>query len=144
MGLCETLLILAIIQVKMPRRLCSSPLFGRSFEDRLHKLRSFKLNSKTPRTPESKRCCSIYIPLGEGTQAFFQISELQAHFSSITLELEEIKQKHADGEKEQEDILVFLDELQAKRRRDKEKLRTTGQEVSDDEDADDGEETDAE
>lgn len=64
--------------------------------------------------------------------------------SSITLELEKLKQKHADGEKEQEDLLVFLDELQAKRRRDKEKLRTAGQEVSDDEDADDGEETDAE
>lgn len=82
--------------------------------------------------------------LGKGTQTFFQISELQAQMSSITLELEELKQKHANGEKEQEDLLVFLDELQAKRRRDKEKLRTAGQEVSDDEDADDGEETDAE
>lgn len=81
---------------------------------------------------------------GRNSSFFFQISELQAQISSITLELEELKQKHADGEKEQEDLLVFLDELQAKRRRDKEKLRTAGQEVSDDEDADDGEETDAE
>lgn len=44
-----------------------------------------------------------------------------------------MKQKSKEAEKEQEDLLVFLEELSTKRRRDKERLRKLGQEVSEDE-----------
>ena len=43
-------------------------------------------------------------------------------------------------EKEQEDLLVLLDELNSKRRRDKEAMRSAGMEVSEDEDEDEGDE----
>ena len=42
-------------------------------------------------------------------------------------------EKRKDVEKEQEDLLVLLDEMNAKRRRDKERLREAGQDVSEDE-----------
>lgn len=51
---------------------------------------------------------------------------------------EEEKQKRAEAEKEQEDLLVLLDELSTKRKADKERLKAAGLEVSDDEDADEG------
>lgn len=64
-----------------------------------------------------------------------QISDLQAEISSLTTSLEEEQQKRADAEKEQEDLLVLLDELSMKRKGDKERLRTAGLDVSEDEDA---------
>lgn len=51
---------------------------------------------------------------------------------------EEEKQKRTEAEKEQEDLLVLLDELSTKRKADKERLKAAGLEVSDDEDADEG------
>ena len=51
--------------------------------------------------------------------------------------------KRAEVEKEQEDLLVLLDELSGKRTRDKERMRERGMEVSEDED-DEGEEEDGE
>jgi len=47
--------------------------------------------------------------------------------------------KRTEMEKEQEDLLVLLDELSGKRTRDKERMRERGMEVSEDED-DEGEE----
>ena len=44
-----------------------------------------------------------------------------------------LQQKKGEAEKEQEDLLVFLEELSTKRRRDKEKMKQAGLEVSDDE-----------
>ena len=44
-----------------------------------------------------------------------------------------IQQKKGEVEKEQEDLLVFLEELSTKRRRDKEKMKQAGLDVSDDE-----------
>lgn len=41
-------------------------------------------------------------------------------------------------EKEQEDLLVLLDEMSTKRRRDKVRMREAGLEVSEDEGEDDG------
>jgi hypothetical protein len=52
--------------------------------------------------------------------------------------------KRAEVEKEQEDLLVLLDELSGKRTRDKQRMREQGMEVSDDEDDDDDEEEDGE
>jgi len=51
--------------------------------------------------------------------------------------------KRAEVEKEQEDLLVLLDELSGKRTMDKERMRERGMEVSEDED-DEGEEEDGE
>lgn len=50
--------------------------------------------------------------------------------------------KRAEVEKEQEDLLVLLDELSGKRAKDKQRMREQGMEVSEDED--EGEEEDGE
>lgn len=63
----------------------------------------------------------------------FQLADLQQKVISLDTELQETRQKLADSEKEQEDLLVFLDEVSAKRKRDKERLKAAGQEVSDEE-----------
>jgi len=47
------------------------------------------------------------------------------------------EEKRKEVEKEQEDLLVLLDEVNSKRRKDKARLRDAGLEVSEDE-ADDG------
>jgi hypothetical protein len=57
--------------------------------------------------------------------------------------LEAERAKRADVERNQEDLLVLLDELSGKRARDKERMREQGMEVSEDED-DEGEEEDGE
>ena len=51
--------------------------------------------------------------------------------------LEAERTKRTDVEKEQEDLLVLLDELSNKRAKDKERMKEQGMEVSDDEDDDD-------
>ncbi len=69
------------------------------------------------------------------------MNSLKEQLSSVTTELESTQQKKGEVEKEQEDLLVFLEELSTKRRRDKERLRAAGQDVSEDEaDGDDGDE----
>ena len=53
------------------------------------------------------------------------------------------EQKRKDVEKEQEDLLVLLDEVTSKRRKDKVRMREAGLEVSEDEaDEDEDEEDD--
>ena len=59
-------------------------------------------------------------------------------------DLEAERAKRAEVEKEQEDLLVLLDELSGKRTRDKQRMREQGMEVSEDEDEDEGEEEDGE
>jgi hypothetical protein len=49
-------------------------------------------------------------------------------------QLAELQVKVADSEKEQEDLLVLLEEVTSKRRVDKVKMRQAGMDVSDDED----------
>jgi hypothetical protein len=53
--------------------------------------------------------------------------------------LEAERTKRTEVEKEQEDLLVLLDELSSKRARDKQRMKEQGMDVSEDED-DDGEE----
>jgi intracellular protein transport protein USO1 len=52
------------------------------------------------------------------------------------------RSKRTEVEKEQEDLLVLLDELSSKRAKDKERMKEQGMEVSEDEDdeEEDGEE----
>lgn len=56
-------------------------------------------------------------------------------------ELSQSEEKRKEVEKEQEDLLVLLDEVSSKRKKDKVRLREAGVEVSDDE-GDDVEEDD--
>jgi intracellular protein transport protein USO1 len=55
-------------------------------------------------------------------------------------QLETSEEKRKDIEKEQEDLLVLLDEVTSKRRKDKVRLREANLEVSEDEAEDDGDE----
>jgi len=74
-----------------------------------------------------------------------QISTLTERLSEATADLDSIKAGKAEADKEQEDLLVFLEELSGKRRRDKKIMREKGMDVSDDEDADGaGDESDEE
>jgi hypothetical protein len=57
--------------------------------------------------------------------------------------LEAERTKRAEVEKEQEDLLILLDELSGKRAKDKQRMKEQGIEVSEDED-DEGEEEDGE
>jgi hypothetical protein len=50
--------------------------------------------------------------------------------------LEEERTKRAEVEKEQEDLLVLLDELSGKLARDKQRMKEQGMEVSEDDDDD--------
>ncbi|OBZ69625.1 hypothetical protein A0H81_10203 [Grifola frondosa] len=75
------------------------------------------------------------------TTASDEREALQLQISSLTEQLNGAQDKRREVEKEQEDLLVLLDELNSKRRRDKERMRQTGLEVSEDEgDGDDDEE----
>ncbi|CDO75965.1 hypothetical protein BN946_scf184888.g15 [Trametes cinnabarina] len=73
-----------------------------------------------------------------------EVADLRAQVTTLTQQLSEAEEKRRDVEKEQEDLLVLLDELNNKRRRDKERMREAGLEVSEDEDDDDDEEEDEE
>jgi hypothetical protein len=53
-------------------------------------------------------------------------------------QLETSEEKRKDVEKEQEDLLVLLDEVTSKRKKDKVRLREANLEVSEDEAEDDG------
>ncbi|KAI0343622.1 hypothetical protein BDW22DRAFT_1356090 [Trametopsis cervina] len=65
---------------------------------------------------------------------------LRGQLAAAQEELQGSQRKTQDVEKEQEDLLVLLDELNSKRRRDKERMRTAGLEVSDEEEEEDDEE----
>ena len=69
-----------------------------------------------------------------------QVETLRKQLASIQTELAESKQKRQEVEKEQEDLLVLLDELNSKRRRDKEAMKGAGLEVSEDEGDDEDDE----
>jgi len=62
---------------------------------------------------------------------------LKAEIASLSSKLEASEIKQKDTEKEQEDLLVLLDEVTTKRQKDKARLRDLGHEVSEDEDESD-------
>lgn len=53
--------------------------------------------------------------------------------------MSEARKEKLDADKEQEDLLVLLEEISAKRKKDKGVMRAAGLEVSEDEDEDDDE-----
>ncbi|KDQ20259.1 hypothetical protein BOTBODRAFT_27675 [Botryobasidium botryosum FD-172 SS1] len=73
-----------------------------------------------------------------------QVSSLSARAQQLEVELQESNEKRKDVEKEQEDLLVFLEELSGKRRRDKQRMRESGLEVSEDEGEEEDEDEDEE
>ena len=72
----------------------------------------------------------------DGAQTF-QLQDLQKQVGTLTEELKNSELKRKEVEKEQEDLLVLLDEVTSKREKDKTKLRDAGIEVSEDEDGED-------
>ena len=73
----------------------------------------------------------------ESAAAQNKIAELEAKVTEAT-------QKQKDTEKEQEDLLVLLDEMSTKRKRDKARMAEKGLEVSEDEGDEDDDEDDDE
>ena len=73
-----------------------------------------------------------------------QTEALRAQVASLTEQLQSSDQKKREVEKEQEDLLVLLDELNSKRRKDKERMRQANLEVSEDEDEDEDDDEDDE
>ena len=63
-----------------------------------------------------------------------RVQELESDLKSLREAFEVADDRRKDVEKEQEDLLVLLDELNVKRRRDKERMRGAGMDVSEDED----------
>ena len=63
-----------------------------------------------------------------------RVQELESDLKSMREAFEVADDRRKDVEKEQEDLLVLLDELNVKRRRDKERMRGAGMDVSEDED----------
>ncbi|KAJ7198467.1 p115 like vesicle tethering protein [Mycena pura] len=66
-----------------------------------------------------------------------QVASLTAQTASLSSQLGASEMKRKDVEKEQEDLLVLLDEVTAKRKTDKARLSAAGLEVSEDEGDDD-------
>ena len=73
-----------------------------------------------------------------------QQDALRAQVASLSEQLKTSDERKRDVEKEQEDLLVLLDELNSKRRRDKERMRQAGMDVSEDEEEEDDEDEDEE
>jgi intracellular protein transport protein USO1 len=70
---------------------------------------------------------------------FSQHAALQKEISELSSQISELQEKKKEQEKEQEDLLVFLEEMSEKRKRDKAIMRTAGLEVSEDEGGDEAE-----
>ena len=67
------------------------------------------------------------------TSSVPQLKDLHTRIAHLEVALEDTQGKKRDVEKEQEDLLVLLDEMSTKRRRDKVRMREAGLEVSEDE-----------
>lgn len=75
------------------------------------------------------------------------MDELKAKVAVLEAGMQDAEEKRRNVEKEQEDLLVLLDEMSTKRKHDKERMRDAGLDVSEDEegegsegdDGDDGE-----
>jgi hypothetical protein len=61
---------------------------------------------------------------------------LQKQISELSAQISELQEKKKEQEKEQEDLLVFLEEMSEKRKRDKAAMRAAGLDVSEDEGGD--------
>ncbi|KAJ3748406.1 p115 like vesicle tethering protein [Lentinula detonsa] len=69
-----------------------------------------------------------------------EIAAFRSQVESLRAALQASEEKQKETEKEQEDLLVLLDEVTAKRKRDKGRMREAGLEVSEDEEEEEEEE----
>lgn len=67
------------------------------------------------------------------SDAIFQKTSLIGRVAGAESDLKQMQMAKKEADKEQEDLLVFLEELSGKRRRDKQRMREAELEVSDDE-----------
>jgi hypothetical protein len=67
------------------------------------------------------------------------MAALEAQLAAARLDVDAAQERARETEKEQEDLLVLLDELNSKRRRDKARMREAGLDVSEDEGEDEDE-----
>ncbi|KAI5987687.1 p115 like vesicle tethering protein [Pisolithus albus] len=63
-----------------------------------------------------------------------EVNELKSRVGELESVIQAAEEKRKSVEKEQDDLLVLLDEMSTKRRRDKERMKQAGLEVSEDED----------
>ncbi|MBW0473962.1 hypothetical protein O181_013677 [Austropuccinia psidii MF-1] len=78
---------------------------------------------------------SLSLELGnQKRQKEEELQKLLEEIGKLRHELANLKLVHKESEKEQEDLLVLLEEVSGKRKRDKTRMREKGLEVSDDED----------
>ncbi|KAI0686266.1 p115 like vesicle tethering protein, partial [Cytidiella melzeri] len=82
---------------------------------------------------------ALQLQLRELSTASQETEALRSQLAAVQGELGSSKQKTQVVEKEQEDLLVLLDELNSKRRKDKERMRAAGLDVSEDEEEDEDE-----
>ncbi|KAJ2928615.1 hypothetical protein H1R20_g8454, partial [Candolleomyces eurysporus] len=71
-----------------------------------------------------------------------EIADLKAQLQKLSSQVQASEDKRKEVEKEQEDLLVLLDETTNKRKKDKERMRKAGLEVSEDEEDDDEDDDD--
>jgi hypothetical protein len=71
-----------------------------------------------------------------------QLTESKARIAELEAELQTSDGRKREVEKEQEDLLVLLDDMSTKRRRDKQRMREAGMDVSEDEADDDNDDDD--
>lgn len=78
----------------------------------------------------------------ESARLVEQLAQVKGEIARLQDQLEMAKSRKADAEKEQEDLLILLEEISNKRKADKARMRSAGLEVSDDEEEDDDEDDD--
>lgn len=71
-----------------------------------------------------------------------QLTDLEAHNAQLMANLQASEDKKREVEKEQEDLLVLLDDMSTKRKRDKQRMKEAGMDVSEDEGDNDDEDDD--
>lgn len=62
-----------------------------------------------------------------------QLTDLEARNAQLMADLQASEDKKREVEKEQEDLLVLLDDMSTKRKRDKQRMKEAGMDVSEDE-----------
>lgn len=85
---------------------------------------------------------ALQLRLKELSVAEARLADSEARIAELEAELQTSDGKKKEVEKEQEDLLVLLDDMSTKRRRDKQRMREAGMEVSEDEADDDDEDED--
>lgn len=96
-----------------------------------------QLKEKTSAGTDEVPSVSSHLHPQTADSGLLQLKTLRDEVASLSSQLEASEGKRKDVEKEQEDLLVLLDEVSAKRKTDKARLAAAGLEVSEDEADDD-------